>query len=230
MSTFGEVLLGNEAIQFIRNCLMEGGMMLGHDLLLCCDLESGRVKTYLPTSVSDGESRRFTTGGKVETPTGPAENFVARDGTRWVMIPKAETNLHLVRTIQAYLRGEGRRWCIFENATSRPSDVWILAGDDRIRVLGNEVYYLIGKDDAEDEARILKTVRNADSAWRFACAMSSVPEQVHFLEGGRRLKRDEVRVLAERAEKIVVGAYDGEGYLIWSKDSKAEIEASRTRA
>ena len=219
MSTFREIHLGREAIQFIRDCLEEGGMTLGRGLLLHCDLEKGRVLTYLPTTVSEDETRQFKFGGKVEEiPLGPADNFVAEAGTRWVRVPTEDTDNHLVRTIQAYLRGEGGRWCIFEDAVSSPSFPYIRRRrDGRIRVLGSEVYYLIGKSDAEDEARILKTVRNAQSGWRFACAMSSVPERVHFLEGGRSLKRDEVRVLAERAEKIAVGAYDGEGYLIWSK-------------
>jgi len=33
MTAFGEVSLGSEAIEFIRDCLTEGGMMLGHDLV-----------------------------------------------------------------------------------------------------------------------------------------------------------------------------------------------------
>ena len=229
MSAFREILLGSEALEFIRDHLTEGGMLLARDLLQYCDLENGQVMTYLPTNVSDDEARKFATGGKLETPMGPSENFVARDGTRWTMKPNADTDLHLVRTIQAHLRRRGRRWCIFEDALGSPSDPRILSGDDRIRVLGSEVYYLIGEADVDDEARILKTVRDANSAWRFACTMSSIPEPGHFSEGGRSLKSDEVRILAERAEKIAVSAYDGEGYLIWSKDRKTGMEASRTR-
>jgi hypothetical protein len=47
--------------------------------------------------------------------------------------------------------------------------------------------------------------------------MASVADEAGFSDEAREITSVKLRVLAERTQKIIVGAYDGEGYLIWSK-------------
>ena len=47
--------------------------------------------------------------------------------------------------------------------------------------------------------------------------MTSLPEGHYLALEKKKITSEELKLLAERAEKIIVGAYDGEGYLIWSK-------------
>lgn len=79
---------------------------------------------------------------------------------------------------------------------------------------------MLDEKDAKDQEKIAKTMREANSDWRFVCLMSSLPGKERLARRGRSLTADDVRALAERAEKIVVGAYDGEGYLVWSKNPR----------
>jgi hypothetical protein len=121
--------------------------------------------------------------------------------------------------IRSFL-GQRGSCCIFEDAKSRPTDPWIQSEDGRIKNLDDEVYYVLDEKDANDEEKIARTVRDAQSGWHFVGVMSLPPRNGRLSGGGRNLSADDLRALAERAVVILVGAYDGEGYLVWSKNPK----------
>jgi hypothetical protein len=50
--------------------------------------------------------------------------------------------------------------------------------------------------------------------------MSSIPADHALDPDGGEIIGNDLDVLARRTEKIVVAAYDGESYLIWSKPPK----------
>jgi hypothetical protein len=47
--------------------------------------------------------------------------------------------------------------------------------------------------------------------------MTSTTGEEPISSGNRNLRRSQLKTLAERTERLAVGAYDGESYLIWSK-------------
>lgn len=216
MSVLKEVKLGNEGRDFIRKRLAKG-KTLSRFLLQYCDLRNGEVVTYLPGDISDEEARRFSTGGKLRVPQGSTERVLASDGTWLTIERKLNTDTHLAGIIRDFL-GKNQPLCLFEDAKSRPTDPGIQREDGRIKILDDEVYFALGKRDAVNEEKIARTIKDAYSIWHFLCVMSSLPEKVLLSVRGRSLTEDDVKALAEGAERIAVGAYDGEGYLVWDKD------------
>lgn len=213
-----EINLGPEAISYIRDCLANGKTLATY-LLERLDLENGSVTTFLPPDVSKEAASQFKWGGKLYR---DPETFVYHtepDGstTRWEPVPN--TDPWLVSILQEFLRGGTERVCVFENEVALPGDPWLsLPRWDILQtvIFGNEVYHLLSNRDAENEERILSTIRGARS-WLFIGAMTSLSQASDLpLEAGR-LDGEALKMFAQRAEKIVVGAYDGESYLIWSK-------------
>lgn len=217
MNTYREIMFGSEAIKYIYECLKDG-KTLSRYLLEKLDLKSGKVTTFLPADISDEEAKRFTEGKLKEPPPQTHRYITAENGAKLRMVPKLDMSFWLINVIQTFLNIEAKRCCIFEDANAQPNDPYLASIKTRFLIFNEEVYhFLLWKDlDAE---RILKTIRHAES-WLFIGAMTSIPEESVFSHEAQKITiaSDElIRLLAERTEKIVVGAYDGEGYLIWSK-------------
>jgi hypothetical protein len=64
MNSLKEFKLGQEAIDYIKH-ILEVGKTLSRCILENCNLNYGKVKTYLPSSVSDRDVNEFKYGGKL---------------------------------------------------------------------------------------------------------------------------------------------------------------------
>jgi len=210
-----ELHLGPEAVSYIRDCLANG-KTLARYLLQRPDLESGTVTTFLPSDVSEEAATQFKWGGKLKRD--PA-TFVYRtepDGsrTRWEPVPN--TDPWLISILQEFLRGGPERVCVFENSSAAPEHPWLLSSGMQTLIFESEVYHFLSSRDLENEEKILTTIEGTKS-WLFYGTMTSLSEPPDLpLEGGT-VDDEVLKTFAQRAEKIVVGAYDGESYLIWSK-------------
>jgi len=215
MKILKEIKLGDEGRDFLRGHLADGNT-LSRCLLEYCDLNVGEVVTHLPGDINAKEAKRFSTGGKHKD-FRPAVRRILVDGKTWMtMEEKPDTVAHLAGLIREFL-GKDRTLCIFEAAQCSPTDPWLRPDDERIRTLDDEVYFALGKNDAADEGKITGTIRDAYSDWHFVCVMSSLPEEDLLSIRGKILTEGDVKVMAERAEKIAVRAYDGEGFVVWDR-------------
>ena len=208
-----EIQFGPEAVRYIEGRLALGKTLAGY-LLQHTELSSGQVVTFLPSDVSYESARQFEYGGKLPALSGSEKYFTAKDGTIWRMSPTPNSDFYLAGIIKAHLNmGEGRI-CIFEDANARSGDPFLLSCPVQYATFNEEVYYfLTGK--GLNDIKIKDTVRYAAS-WLFICAMTVIPQG--FIDSENQVfTSEQLTELAKKAEKIAVGAYDGEGYLIWSK-------------
>ncbi len=210
-----ELHLGPEAISYIQERLANG-KTLARYLLQRPDLESGTVTTFLPSDVGKEAATQFKWGGKLRRDPATFVYHTEPDGstTRWEPVP--DTDPWLALLLQEFLRGTPEGICIFENSSALPRDPWLQSSDLQTLIFGDEVYHFVSHRDAENEKRILETIRGARSWLFYGVATSSPNPGDVSLEAGT-IGREFLEVCAQRAEKIVVGAYDGESHLIWSK-------------
>src|SRR5204862_5140621 len=95
-------------------------------------------------------------------------------------------------------------------------EVWGFRGEVRFWSFALEVYYLLFPEDCLD--RIIDTVRFAGTLYPFIGVMTSLPAKQYVeAKQNRELSEGELRLMVERAEKVLFHAYDEESYLIWSK-------------
>jgi len=209
-----EFELGPAALEYMRERLGQG-KTLAHYLLQRDDLPRGRITTCLPPSVPADEVEEFRAGYKLKRDPATFRYRKEPDGsvTRWE--PKPNTDPWLASVVQWFLCGGLDRICIFENSMALPRDPWLQSCGLPTLIFGDEVYHGVSNRHAENEERILQTIRGASDVWLFYGVMTSLANTNGPSLETATIDRDFLQVCAQRAEKVVVGAYDGESYLIW---------------
>lgn len=208
--------LGAEALLYIKEFLADG-RTLSQLLLQSRNIENGSVITFLPPGTSSEVAVQFTTGGKLPPHSNESEKEItADDGSRWRMVPKPDTSAQLVEIIQNFLLDNQRNIAVLEDSSAAPTDPWLLSSGTRLLTYDDEVFHCLGSVDANEPERILNTI-NVATSWRFVAALTRLPKGT-FAESTRELNSEEIRILAHETKIIIVGAYDGEGYLVWQQE------------
>ena len=215
-----EVVLGLEAVDYIVACLKEGRTLAKY--LLSRELTTGRVRTLLPPGADHSMSTSFRTGGKF--PDSPQSTWRSLEGGGYA-VPIPNANACLASIIQSFLTHSSQNLCIFENALARASDPYLTTLTSTICTCDDEVYHLLtSKDVTEKHCRIETTIEEAMSIPIFVGALTSWPGECSgALTTGKCLTADSLSQLALRAEQIIIGAYDGESYLIWAAEQNGRI-------
>ncbi len=210
-----EVALGAEAAEYIKG-ILRNGKTLAKCLLERPDLEQGKIVTFLPPSVSAEAAREFNWGGKFPTP--PESEWMR--GADCVIVPIPGNYDYLDGRIKTFLRGGSGRFCIMEDFCSQPGDLCLADSRTPIATFGQDVYVFLPSGDFEQNT-IEQAMGEANTNIAVEIgALTSLPDTTNFpFHGERDLSLDELRILAQRAETLFIGAYDGEGYLIWERPS-----------
>lgn len=122
----------------------------------------------------------------------------------------------LVEFVRSYLSAESGRIAIFENANASTDDPR-LDEDGKVLALENEVYYMLSSKD--DDESIRNSITSANSLWIHIGILASV-SNIDDWKSKSILDPHDAVDLAKRTEHVIVGAFDDEGYLIWSKPDK----------
>jgi len=213
--------LDGRAIAYIRYALGEG-FSLAHFLLNRQDLEQGHVITYLPENLSEEQLYNFHLGGKLPVPPDAVFRTLDSLGRAIRIEPIPSTCLsHLVFVIRDYLRKDRHAIAVFQDGLAEATDKWVTTNrDTHIIIADGRVYHLLTTEDAEPE-KIEHVVRTAETIYPPLIGVMAVVE-TELLERWLadrvvEVSREELSILAAQSDQMVIGAYDGEGYLLWTK-------------
>lgn len=202
------------AIEYIEQSLLDGNA-LARAVLDLVPLRQGRVVTCLPEGVVPRSLGDFRTGGKLPSPPVSDWRSTQRDDETLLMIPVPTTDGWLVEHIKAFLRGGPNRVCIFEDALRRVGDPVLRKVSTRYATFDKEIYHVLLGADAQHE-QILAVIRSAKSVPTFIGALTEwhgIAPSSHPIA----LSASTIRELAQAADKVIAGAFDGEGYVIWER-------------
>lgn len=109
---------------------------------------------------------------------------------------------------------DNRFSCIFDDVNVNLSDEF----KDEFSVsyssfYEDEVYYVIKRKELSEDV-FLKCMAASDGIWHSLCVVT------HFdLDDviGKQLDRDVVKEICVNAQLVMIGAYDGEGYIFWER-------------
>lgn len=219
MTEYSERSLGPQAIDYIRQRLTHGKTLARH-LLEGLDLERGSVIACLPPNVSDQEALWFESGGKLPRPHPSTFRYVTDEQGRTSRLePVPNTDPWLVSLVQDFLSRSIGRVCILEEWSWQPSDpFW---SNDQARreaasFVDDEVYYVLVSGESEEQIR--EAVGWSRCAWPgLLAAMTFLAADEPISSDRRNISPALLKTLATRTERLAVGAYDGESYLIWSR-------------
>jgi hypothetical protein len=183
-----EYELKQEAISYIRTQLASG-RAFAHALLKL-PLETGRVTAYLPPDISEEALYDFGSGG----------------------IACGQENLWLAEFISKTLSVQPSGICVFEHPVAEQGDSRM--PDSPFFAVGRDIFMVAQRDTPSDV--VLRIVR--DAHWYPAVgALATLPVDQAVPEDESTQSPDLVRQLAEAADHVMIGAYDGEAWLIWSR-------------
>lgn len=184
-----KVVLGHDAVNYIRLYLSEGGT-LSH-LLSSLPLDSGRITTFVPRTLSDAGIRSFATGWR-PNPGGVSDR---------------------VRTlIASYLRAQPGRGAVFEDINGVLPQQGTGPPGYPYFVFDGEIYPFLTS--AQGGTKAVRRVMLETYSYRFLAVLGDFAETL-AAHAGHIVSEDFLQNTASRAEQIVVGAYDSDGCLIW---------------
>ncbi len=195
MTKCNRFTLGEAGIAYIYECL-KYGKNLGRLLSTVVNREHSRVTALVPPDI-DFE--------KMPNLMSDFRGYVTQIGG---------TLTCLVELTQEFLLEDPNHVCIIEDTIIRREDRVISSLDLPILFLGSDVYYFLSTEHRDDLEGIRKTLATLD-AHRVTGVMTSLPTGRNPLEDRQEITSKDVNEFAERAQMIVIDAYDGQGYLIW---------------
>ena len=190
------VPLAREGIEWVRSCVSRGHS-LSQALLRSAALSSGSTFACVREGADRARLTDFEHGGIVPPGQKPASSA---DGA-------------LVSLVMSDLLA-ARRICVMEDGLAKPSDPWLRKIGTGQYFLGDDVFHFMVSG-RTDEGRILQALRAAKSPPVFVGAICAIGPQVDLPPAGP-VTRDLLDALVSAVVKIFVGAYDGEGYVVWS--------------
>lgn len=186
-----EIVLGREALAYVRSSLSEGSALSHY--LLALPLEEGEVKSCVPAGVERVEASDLPDGGRLG---------FAGEGWRWV-----------APFVQAYLSLGSRRYGMFETLWG-PDDPAVGQRPVPYLVHEDEVYYLLTPQSTEQEIR---SVLRAARSYPFVGALAREEREIANTSVGQRIGAQVLKAVAEGTDHLLIGAYDDDGALVWSR-------------
>jgi len=194
--------LDSRALDYLREYLDEGGQL--SRVLASLPLETGRVWSYLHPTVAPDTAYQFTSGGI--TPPGPI-----REGVQAITTPSRPD---IVWLADNFLRSRPDALLICEDASATPTDPYIQADRESHFLFYDEEVYRIVSPGIRHQALRERTIRRARS-YRFLAILTTGDGTINHLVNRSQLTPAQLATLVRHTERIIIGAYDYEGYLIW---------------
>jgi hypothetical protein len=188
-----EFELGDEALRYIRSQLASG-RALGRALSELPEAR-GRVTTFLPQNVGTEQLIDFDSGG----------------------VANGEENQRLTEFTSKYLGAQPARICVLEHAYARLGDPKL--PDVPLFTVGEDVFMFA---DQETPVEVVLKIAREGHLYPSIGALATLPvDQALPLEGSEQTPTF-LRQLAQAADYTLIGAYDGEAWLIWSLDNELD--------
>jgi len=126
MENVREAVVGSAALDFVSEQLALG-KTLARRLLQRLTNSPGLIVAPVPDDVPESRVLGFTEGLWPPEPEESGASVMARDGSRWRMVPKRNLDSWLIEKIRAHLAREGpdSRICVFENDSASPGAPWL---------------------------------------------------------------------------------------------------------
>lgn len=222
MNEYEEILLGKPAFDYLRYWLDEGGLTLSLLVLENVDLNRGIITTALPEYADPNRLYEFNDNIIHLTAEGEWEPKIDNDTADFY------TDSYCIEIIRSFLESKNTI-CIIEDYSAFlefPSQVEFRPkvltyrgepSDDVFKGKDDEVYHVLrGRDISEQE--IYKTMLVTGRLYPpLICHLIHLSNNEGEFITGRSVTKPELKALSTGTEKLIIGAYDGDAYLVWHK-------------
>jgi hypothetical protein len=180
---------GDEAFTYIRSCLEQGHTLSSQ--LLGLALEQGKVISHLPETVLLEQSLNFKSGGIAKV---------------------NETEGYIITLIADFLSSTAHSYVIFEDSVACPEDQYLASDNYQFFIYNSHVYHFLTEQDVTKE--IISRAIRAATSYSFTGVLVSLSDNLD-VQKGKSMDSDSFNLISQNIKHILIGAYDGEGVLIW---------------
>lgn len=188
------------------------GNTLSRLMLDILDFESGSIVAV--SAVPTEGAARFDFGHGHASPASTASQTLSIGGTSFTMRQTPNARVWLAQFIRAALVRDGDL-CLLENALARDGDRRLERAKSRLVFSGGEVYHALVPADKDTEAFILSAIAEAESLPVFVGAVGCSPWTAGQNTLNSTVTTEQLTQFAKTIRFVFVGAYDGEGYMVW---------------
>jgi hypothetical protein len=199
----------SSAFEFVQETLDQANTM-SSELLNLLNFVKGSFFTFLPVGINQARLYEFSSGGidqrfyktnnDPEKSNGNSLIHDIRNKFCDLILKKIQKQIDLV--------------CVFDDVLRSPTDSY---GMDLFHSNGllymNEIYYLLEQHSISKNL-IQDCLRASNACWHSLCILTSATIDK---SAANKLTLDTLYDICLNAEIVVVGAYDGEGYIFWEK-------------
>lgn len=197
------------ALEYIQDDF-ENTNALSSELLNSIDFKQGTFFTLLPSDANLKGLYDFKSGGIL--PQFPEETqFINGHISTFSWIPNI--NDEISEWIINQLRSQKNLSCVIDKVTGAPSGaLYQYYSEVNPLCYNQEVYFHLSNDTLTKEA-LLKCMKASTSFWHSLCLLTTA--NLHNVT--KTLTIDKIKEICSGTTLIMVGAYDGEGYIFWEK-------------
>ncbi|MGA2481492.1 MAG: hypothetical protein ABSF92_00030 [Candidatus Acidiferrales bacterium] len=190
---------------------LSSGKTLARLLLQSVDLKTGAVAILNPIPLDPTQITEFE-WGHVPSVKESARRITIL-GQSFLAYPKANSHEQLAQVMTSL--AEPDDLCILENELASAGNSWLKRAKSSVGTHGTEVYHMLGYTDRTKE-RVRDALREAESLPVFVGAIGRQPPNPMSEDSGHlTVSTEQLEAFAKSAYCVFVGAYDGEGYVLW---------------
>lgn len=191
MSDLQELPVDENCLSYLKRVLTSG-KTLSHMLMKRIDFADGRIRAVLSTRLDSHHIRNFAFGG---------------------LASPHQSRRILAQTAARYLDQSENR-IVLEDGLARANDPAVKSKPGAV-LLGEEVYYVAqGPLAPEDMERFFKQARYSIATLGVFCSSPIIDRRNDFPQ---TISTAQLTTVIASTDTIVFGAFDGEGYLLWTK-------------
>ena len=205
-------------IEYFHTTLMYG-RILSKLVINFISLDEGNIKTFVERNLERNSLTQFS--HKLLTPNMPEKiRDLPNDNFKWPLIPVMD--FFVIPIIQKYLAENNRNIFILEDSESSPAGwlnppVWIPNVPSFFTFDTKDVYFFAEKREKVTVASMREIFSIGTTSWSTRAFLTSLPPSIQMLKNHQSVNMQTLKYFARHVQKIIVSAYDGEGYLVWSQ-------------
>ena len=118
--------------------------------------------------------------------------------------------------VARFLKSNNRSLVVFENVYAVPTDTWIQSKGDGFEFFyfQSEVYLF---DRPRSNRRKVIATAKISSGYPSIGILTTLPNEVKLIQNHQKVTEEFLDQLAKNTEHLLIGAYDNETHIIWSR-------------
>ena len=202
-----------KTIPYITECLNSGNT-LSKFILQSINLYRGSVHTFLPEYGNVKNIYNFEYGGIITERKPSIQDKKGEGNAIWIRVDTIVGPI--IDLIESYLAKKDNV-CVFDDALSKTSDHFLKHQESFFKIFEAEIYHILFS--GANAKQIINAIDNVKSLWPPLIGVLTRYSASHINSlkcKNETITSEQLLALAMNTSKIIVSAYDGEGYLIWN--------------